>query len=112
VTSLVCLRDVAHCRAGDKGDDSLLAVFPYEVDDYVRLEKGLQPSVIAGHFGVPEGSVEVNWAPALGGLVIVIRGRLAGGVTRSVRADPHGKTLSSLLLMLEIPWPEGDADIQ
>jgi len=28
---------------------------------------------------------------------------LAGGVTRSLRLDPHGKSLSALLLGIELP---------
>ena len=33
----------------------------------------------------------------------VIEKALAGGVTRSLRLDPHGKTLSAIVLTLELP---------
>jgi hypothetical protein len=38
----------------------------------------------------------------------VIHGALGGGVTRSLRLDAHGKSLSSLLLDMEIPDLEAD----
>ena len=41
--------------------------------------------------------------PQLGALNFVMHGALRGGVTRSLALDAHGKSLSSLLLTLEIP---------
>lgn len=41
--------------------------------------------------------------PQLGALNFVLHGALAGGVTRSLALDAHGKSLSSALLTLEIP---------
>lgn len=104
MTSVVCLDEVAHCRSGDKGGDSLLAIFPYEPADFDRLVSVLDVSSIAEHFCVSEEDVDVNAAPALCGIIVVVRGCLAGGVTRSVRADPHGKSMSSRLLMLKVEW--------
>jgi hypothetical protein len=40
---------------------------------------------------------------SLRALNFVIPNVLAGGVTRSLRLDPHGKTLSALMLCIELP---------
>ena len=37
------------------------------------------------------------------GLNFVMTQALAGGVSRSLRADPHGKSYQSLILDMEIP---------
>jgi hypothetical protein len=37
-------------------------------------------------------------------LNFVIEGALGGGVTRSLAQDAHGKSLSSLMLTIELPW--------
>jgi hypothetical protein len=41
--------------------------------------------------------------PKLGGLNFVMHHALAGGVTRSLALDAHGKCMSSILLDLELP---------
>ena len=41
--------------------------------------------------------------PNLRALNFVIENALAGGVTRSLRLDPHGKTLSGIVLAIELP---------
>jgi hypothetical protein len=40
---------------------------------------------------------------SLRALNFVIPDVLSGGVTRSLRLDPHGKSLSSLMLGIELP---------
>lgn len=93
------LHQLAHCRAGDKGEDSLLTVIPYMSDDFERLQRALTPPAIADHFAVPAaGSVTVTPLPLIGAFVVAIRGILDGGVTRATGADPHGKTLSAHML--------------
>jgi hypothetical protein len=104
----MALREVAHARAGDKGDSSILVVAPFEAADFARLAALLTPARIAAHFGVADpGQVSVHAAPALAALSVVVRHRLAGGVTRSPLVDPHGKTLSGHLLDLVVEWEEG-----
>lgn len=34
------LHELAHCRAGDKGDTSILSLFAYRADDFPLLEIG------------------------------------------------------------------------
>ena len=104
MTEPVPLYALAHCRAGDKGNDLLLVVVPYAHQDFERLRKALTATEVARHFAVdPAERVTVTALLSVGALVIAVRDRLAGGVTRASGADPHGKTLSSHLLDWKLP---------
>jgi hypothetical protein len=96
------LADVAHARAGDKGDTSIILLAPYDPSDFGRLSRMLAVPMVAAHFGVPASSVTIHPLPELSAFTIVIRNRLDGGVTRSRASDPHGKTLSGHLLDLAL----------
>jgi hypothetical protein len=93
-----CLGDIAHARAGDKGDTSILMIAPYDRADYGTLCARLSPTRIAAQFGTVEGRVSVRPSPGLSALTIVLRAQLNGGVTRATTIDPHGKSLSGCLL--------------
>lgn len=97
------LGDIAHARAGDKGDSSILFVAPYDPADFDAVCASTTPGALAAHFRVTDAaSILVRRLPGLRALSIVIPHRLDGGVTRSASADPHGKTLSAHLLELPI----------
>ena len=100
--SAALLGEIAHARAGDKGDTSILMVAPYDAADYVAVRDHLSIVRIASHFGADEDRVTVRPSPMLGALTIVIRGQLNGGVTRATTLDPHGKCLSGHLLNLPL----------
>ena len=102
---MVQLRQVAHARAGDKGDTSILSVFPLDDADYDWLSRELTAERVAAHFGARVRRAEVRRfeVPLVQGLQFVCRQALAGGVTTSLALDTHGKTLSSRLLALELP---------
>jgi len=98
------LRDLAHTRAGDKGDISCLSVIAYRAEDFAVLEQHVTAERVRAHFAeLVHGDVERYVLPQLGALNFVLHGALAGGVTRSLALDAHGKSLSSALLTLEIP---------
>jgi hypothetical protein len=100
----VKLRDIAHARAGDKGDISNISVFVYRVEHYNSLARWLSPEIVTKHFsGTIQGEVIRYELPNLAGMNFVMHGALAGGVTRSLALDAHGKCLSSILLDLELP---------
>jgi hypothetical protein len=100
----VKLREIAHARAGDKGNISNIAVFVFRDEDYLALSRWLTAEVVAGHFqGMVEGPVERFELPGLCGLNFVMQAALAGGVTRSLALDAHGKCYSSVLLEIEVP---------
>ncbi|WP_019142609.1 AtuA-related protein [Noviherbaspirillum massiliense] len=100
------LREIAHARAGDKGDISNISLIAYELKDYPLLEKYVTAARVKDHLsGIVHGTVERYALPALGALNFVMHHALAGGVTRSLALDAHGKTLSFALLSIEIPEP-------
>jgi hypothetical protein len=98
------LRDIAHSRAGDKGNISNISVIAYDQSHYALLEKHVTAERVKAHFaGIVAGEVERFALPSLGALNFVLHNALTGGVTRSLALDAHGKTLSSALLSLDIP---------
>lgn len=97
------LREIAHARAGDKGDISNLSLIAYRAEDYARLEKHVTPERVQAHFkGVVHGDVQRFLLPQLGAMNFVMQRALGGGVTRSLALDAHGKSLSSALLDMDI----------
>jgi len=97
------LRDIAHSRAGDKGDISNLSLIAYRPEDYPLLEKQVTAERVKAHFaGVVHGDVQRYLLPQLGAMNFVMHAALGGGVTRSLALDAHGKSLSSALLDIEI----------
>lgn len=101
--ALVKLRELAHSRAGDKGNICNVSVICYDPRHYEPIKKQVTAERVKEHFkGVVEGEVVRYELPAIAALNFVMYGALAGGVTRSLRLDPHGKSLSSAILELEI----------
>lgn len=97
------LRELAHARSGDKGDISNISVIARNPADFERLRQAVTAERVKAHFGERvHGAVERYELPALGALNFVLHGALAGGVTRSLALDIHGKSLSSSLLAMEI----------
>jgi len=97
------LREIAHTRTGDKGNRSTLTVIARNPAEFARLETQLTAERVKAHYdGVVLGRVERFALPQLGALQFVLYEALAGGVTRSLALDAHGKTLSSHLLNIDI----------
>lgn len=101
------LRELAHSRAGDKGDTSNLSLIAYDARDYEHLRRHVTAAVVQAHFAdLIRGEVARYELPNLGALNFVLSRALGGGVTRSLALDAHGKSFSSALLELEIPAPD------
>jgi hypothetical protein len=96
------LFEIAHSRAGDKGDSSILFLAPFDPADYELVEASLSCDSIGNHFNTSPENVSIMPLPDLLAFTLVINNQLGGGVTRTHRIDPHGKTLSSHLLEMEI----------
>ena len=102
------LRSLAHARAGDKGNISNISVIAYRAEDYERFFAELSEQRVQAYFercyGYSGGEISVRRyeLPNIGALNFVIPGLLAGGVTRSLVLDAHGKSLSSVLLDMNI----------
>jgi hypothetical protein len=96
--------DLAHTRSGDKGNTSNVAVFAYDEASWERIHRDLTPErVLAAYAHLAQGPVTRYEVPLLRALNFVIENALAGGVTRSLRIDPHGKSLSAVMLSIELP---------
>ncbi|NVJ64688.1 MAG: hypothetical protein HWD84_10735 [Flavobacteriaceae bacterium] len=97
------LGDIAHSRAGDKGNISNLSLIPYNELDYLFLKKQITEEKVKSYFNERiKGSVTRYELPHLHAFNFVLEAALYSGVTRSLALDPHGKTLSSIFLMMEI----------
>jgi hypothetical protein len=97
------LRDIAHSRTGDKGDTSNISVIALDSKNYAVLVESVTASRVAHHFaGIATGRVTRYEMPNVGALNFVLEGALGGGVTRALTLDAHGKSLSSLMLDLEV----------
>ena len=97
------LRDIAHARTGDKSETCNISLVAFDRRDYPRLVAQATPERVAALFaGMVRGEVRRYELPQLGALNFVLTRALGGGVTRSLALDAHGKSLSALLLTLEI----------
>jgi hypothetical protein len=93
------VRDIALARSGDKGNLATLSVIALDVADYPLLEQTLTAQCVTAHYrGMVRGAVRRYALPQLGAVHFVMHDALAGGVTRSLALDAHGKTLSSAIL--------------
>jgi hypothetical protein len=100
---MTLLYELAHCRAGDKGNTSTLSVVAYRSSDYPRLARALTAEAVSRHLaGIVHGVVRRFELPGLNALQFVCEHSLGGGVTTSLALDAHGKSLSYALLAMEL----------
>ena len=101
---MIRVYDLAHSRAGDKGDTSNISVIAYDEAGWQLLREQLSAERVMQAFAhLAKGPVRRYELPKLRALNFVIEGALGGGVTRSLAQDVHGKSLSSLMLTIELP---------
>ena len=101
---MVRVYDLAHGRAGDKGNTSNISVIAYNEAGWKTLREQLTTERVMQHFAhIATGPVTRYELPKLRALNFVIEGALGGGVTRSLAQDAHGKSLSALMMTLELP---------
>lgn len=97
------VRDIAHARAGDKGDTLNVAVICHDPAHWPLLRDRLTVERVREAFaGMVRGEIRRYELPGLAALNFVLEGALAGGVSRSLSLDPHGKSLSSVVLGIGI----------
>lgn len=100
------LRDLAHARAGDKGDISSIVLVVDDPAHYDLVRQQVTPQRVKEWFGaLVKGEVQRYEVPQLGVLNFVCHRALFGGVTRSLAVDPHGKSRGALLLEMEVDLP-------
>ncbi|KAI4364742.1 hypothetical protein MLD38_020797 [Melastoma candidum] len=117
------LYEIAHSRAGDKGNDLNFSVIPHCPSDINRLKPVITPSWVKEALSVllnpstfpdPDAimwrnrwidenvTVQVYEVRGISSLNVIVRNILDGGVNRSRRIDRHGKTISDLILCQKI----------
>lgn len=96
--------DLAHGRAGDKGNTSNVSVIAYDERAWRILREQLTVErVMVAYAHIAKGPVTRYELPKLRALNFVIENALGGGVTISLAQDAHGKSLSYLMLDIELP---------
>ena len=99
----VKLYDIAHSRAGDKGNTLTLSLIPYQEEDFRFLCAEVTVEKVKRHLKeIVSGNIVRYELPDISSLLFVCREALLSGVTTSLAMDTHGKTLSYALLEMEI----------
>ena len=97
------VHDIAHARAGDKGNTSNVNVWAFDPGDFELLKRSLTAERIKREFPqLVRGAVERYELPQLCGLNFVLHEALEGGVNASLNLDSHGKSWSYLILGLPL----------
>ena len=97
------LHALAHARSGDKGDVSNVSLIAYRPEAWETLAReASEARVLAAFRHLGATRVTRHDLPNLDAFNFVIEGTLGGGVNRSLGLDRHGKTLSFLLLEIEV----------
>ena len=103
----VKLHEIAHARAGDKGNTSNVSVWTYDPGDYGIVKAQLTAERVKAAFPeLVKGPVRRYELDQLQGLNFVMEDALEGGVNTSLGLDSHGKSWSFLILDLEVELPE------
>jgi hypothetical protein len=106
-TRKIALHQLAHARAGDKGDTSNVSVWVNDPADYAIVRAQLTAERIKAAFPrLIRGTVTRYDLPQLHGLNFVMHNALEGGVNTSLNLDSHGKSWSFLVLGLDIDVPD------
>ncbi|KAL9258615.1 hypothetical protein AKJ16_DCAP17353 [Drosera capensis] len=122
----VPLYEIAHSRAGDKGNDLNFSLIPHFPGDHERLKKiitpkwvkevlssVLSPSSFSSAVAINDRDkwveenvkVEIYEVEGIHSLNVVVRNILDGGVNCSRRIDRHGKTVSDVILSQQVVLP-------
>ena len=105
------LYEIAHSRAGDKGEITNISLFPYDGKHYDLLREKVTARAVKAHFGeLVRGEVVRYEIPSIGGFNFVLHGTRVGGVSSALELDPHGKALSFGLLEMEVEMPEEESE--
>lgn len=101
------LHEIAHARAGDKGNTSNVSVWVYDPGDYNLVKEQLTAERVKAAFpALIQGPLQRHALDQLHGLDLVMQDALEGGGNTSLGLGSHGKSWSFLILGLEIEVPE------
>ena len=97
------LYEIAHSRAGDKGNTLTLSLIPFDENNYELLCREVTVEKVKVHLkDIVQGAIVRYELPNISALQFVCEQSLSGGVTTSLVLDTHGKTLSYALLEMDI----------
>jgi hypothetical protein len=100
------LYQLAHGRAGDKGNTSNISVIAWDSACFALLIEQLTEARVAQWFGYRHPTkVTRHVLPKLEAMNFVLEGVLDGGVNDALNLDTHGKGLSFWMLDLPITVP-------
>lgn len=106
----VSLHEVAHARAGDKGNRLNVSVIAYHADLWPLVREQVTEERVHGLFRHRGATQVVRYElPQLMALNFVIDEVLEGGVNSSLNLDIHGKSNSFHVLGLEVEVPDAMA---
>lgn len=102
----VTLHEVAHSRAGDKGNRLNMSLIPYRPELYPLLAAQVTAERVLALFRHRGATTCVRHdLPLLHAFNLVVDEVLEGGVNGSLNLDGHGKTQSFRLLALSVNIP-------
>lgn len=97
------LKEIAHVRTGDKGNNCNICVVPYDIGNYPLLKEKLTAAVVRDYYReFCKGQVKRYEVDSVSSLNFTLENSLGGGVTRSLAIDKHGKSLGMALLELDL----------
>jgi len=103
----VTLHQVAHARAGDKGNRVNISLIPYRPELYPLLAEQVTEARVLALFAHRGATAARRYdLPLLQAFNFVIDDALEGGVNNALNQDGHGKSHSFRLLALEVEIPE------
>ncbi len=101
------LREIAHARSGDKGDNTNVGLLAYSPEAYEIIKREVTPERVKAHFkDIVKGEVVRYELPNLLGFNFILHDSLGGGGSESLRNDAQGKTHGQALLLMEIEVPD------
>ena len=103
----LALYQLAHGRAGDKGNTSNISVIAWDSECFALLVEQLTESRVAQWFAYRHPTkVTRHVLPKLEAMNFVLEGVLDGGVNDALNLDTHGKGLSFWMLDMPIAVPK------
>lgn len=97
------LRDIAHTRAGDKGNMINISVIPYKESDYPLLKKQLTAEKVKYFFrDMCKGELDRYEIDGISSLNFVLHSSLDGGSSTNLGLDALGRSTALALLELEL----------
>ena len=102
----VTLHEIANARSGDKGNRLNIALVCRDPAHYPAVAEQITAERVAEAFAARKPSRVVRYdLPKLSAFNFVLDDVLEGGVNSSLGLDGHGKSLSFLLLEIQLQIP-------